>query len=280
MEHCCPDATDLNHSQNVIAADGRRRGVHNRSAGLSGKSGAMKLIPGLRRRLCPHICAIHAALELPQIFRARHDFLTRITSLVEADPADQVEIDHLRHEHLLGLRTDHRNARCDLEPIPASGTARLRPAGQLMPEPGRVLDQRCHFETGWTEPDDTGLRFLKYAPGTFWDRTEYPHQLWLSHSAGHADAYHFVAPGAGRQFGSKNEHGQPLFNRFQQLKRKLHMKSTSGAPQQKTREYSALGRVVASVLADTGSEPADVIAQLALQEICGVMAREIDDAEM
>ena len=59
---------------------------------------------------------IHPLLELAEVLRARHDFLSRVTALVEAHAADELEVEHLCNEFLLGRLGDQREAVANHEP--------------------------------------------------------------------------------------------------------------------------------------------------------------------
>ncbi len=60
--------------------------------------------PGAGRRhlVCVQRQAIQAALEAAEILHAGDDFLAGIAALLEADPADRLQVDHLWDEQLAG----------------------------------------------------------------------------------------------------------------------------------------------------------------------------------
>ena len=84
--------------------------------------------------------AVHrvgAALERAAVLAARHDFLARVAALLEVDAAQQLEVQHLRHELLDGRGHDAGHAAAHLEPAPgirarapaSGGCLRRRPRG-------------------------------------------------------------------------------------------------------------------------------------------------------
>src|SRR4029079_10850829 len=57
---------------------------------------------------------VEPALHLAAVLRARDDLLAGIAALVEIDAARALEVDHLRHELILGRLRDEGAARADL----------------------------------------------------------------------------------------------------------------------------------------------------------------------
>ncbi len=68
------------------------------------------------RRNEPH----QAALDPPQVLRARDDFLAGEAALAEADAVDEIEIQHLRDVQFARRRVDLRQARANVREPPVS----------------------------------------------------------------------------------------------------------------------------------------------------------------
>src|SRR5690606_1583552 len=61
---------------------------------------------GLKRLCSGHQEPEHALFEFAKILHARDDFLAGITAFLEADSAEQVQVEHLRNEAFAGLQSD------------------------------------------------------------------------------------------------------------------------------------------------------------------------------
>ncbi len=62
---------------------------------------------------------LQASFEFAEILHASHDFLARITALLEAHAAECLQIDHLRDEQLARAAEDLANPGADLIEQPA-----------------------------------------------------------------------------------------------------------------------------------------------------------------
>jgi hypothetical protein len=89
--------------------------------------------------------------------RARDDFLSRVTALVEGNAAQHVEVQHLRHELLRGRGVHLGFAGGDCQPLPVlrlSGR-RIRQDRRLIdgsePQPARRLTWQTQYETALDE---------------------------------------------------------------------------------------------------------------------------------
>src|SRR3977135_4508091 len=65
------------------------------------------------------------ALDAPKMLRSRNDFLAGKTPLGEADAVDQIEIEHLRHEHFARRRVDLRQPGANVGEPPGMLHSRL-----------------------------------------------------------------------------------------------------------------------------------------------------------
>ncbi|SPA40482.1 hypothetical protein CBM2606_A70101 [Cupriavidus taiwanensis] len=225
----------------------------------------------------------HAALERAAILAARHYLLARIAALAEIDPADQLEIDHLRHELLLRRRDDAGQARLDFEPVPQRRRGSCQRGGQLRAQRvgtlGRQHQLPARLAGAIRQADHGGAVGRGHGKGGF--RRGQPGRCQRPGGAGAGQA----EDGMGRSdvgqpgLGAQHEHRQALLHRGLDLGRQLQHDAVGVAPHQEGGQQPALGRAVAGQARRARRQVVDRVGQLGVQEAGGIVARHADEAE-
>ena len=112
----------------------------------------------------------HPALDRAAVLAARDDFLARVAALLEVDAADQLEIEHLRHEPIDRRGLDPRDAAAHLEPAPVG---RVRRSGRRLPRRprgarhpiGRFMPRTAPHRRSRQRPHDEAARGLPRRAG-------------------------------------------------------------------------------------------------------------------
>ena len=218
----------------------------------------------------------HAPLGRAAVLAARDDLLARVAALLEIDAADELEVDHLRHEPVDRRRLDRGDAALHLEPAPGrraaarrGGDGAARPGGaragsaRVPAASGRrgsrgavVLDARCQAAASPSaEPARRrGAGDARTARARRWRRSACTWRAARTSTGASASAR---ARSAGRRAGTRRRRGR---------------QTTKLACSRPLAEQKPASR------AAPGAEAGDVVGELALQERRGVGAARADHA--
>ena len=246
---------------------------------------------GLARVLAPEhlLCRRHggiarqqegAPLQLAQIVAARDDFLARVAALLEIDPADQLVVEHLRHELAGGRGHDRHHARTHFQLLPLRHVQRgqgaehvLRLRGRADPQP--AVDRRA-AQAAVGQANHCGTVPVQLVPGLRRGVRTEPGGCRRTGQAEHGQL------GAGirqARLGAHHEHRQPLERRCQHVGaagQPVLLGTRAGVDE--AGEHAALRRAVGAQAGMGQIEPADVVAELSMEEGRRIRPDGADDA--
>ncbi len=200
------------------------------------------------------------ALGGAAVLAARDDLLAGIAALLEVDAADELEVDHLRHEAIDRRRFDGDDAAFDVEPAP-----------------GRRRDHRCRGDIDLAVRRRREERTLQAGRVGEADRRRRAVRSTLAHCSaaehrcrrrtGDAEQRDLVARVAELALGAQDEHRQPLERRRQDARRAGEQEFVVGRPpDDEGRLQPALGRAESRQPRRAGVEAGDVVGQLTLEK--------------
>ena len=264
----------LHGDDGVKAACGAGRSSCHQAAGLLGVAAVEDFLSALQWGV--GMDQVGAAFQGAAKLAAGHDFLAGVAAFFEVHAADRFIVEHLRHKCFVHGLADQGHATHDVGPRPdvtgdvcahgQGGACRGHPQGAR--NTGVAQDRRV-------QRDGVGALGHDRLPGWGVGQNgvgavaQQAAQLPLRGGVGHFD------------FGAQHKHGQAFEGLRQQVLRHDQQHGVWRCfDEHKARLHAAFGRAKSGQARLANGQQQDVVAQLVVQEVGGVFALCLDDAQM